>query len=279
MIDCVQSVRKQVGEVVIIDDGDSSDNVDKLHAWFSGIDGITIYHQAGNLGIAAALNRGGEIARAKGYQWLLTMDDDSLPEDDMVERLCRHARRLLSTEKIGAIGMSWKSQPRTAARPGRRCWREKRGIITSGCLFPLEAYDAVGRFREEFFIDGVDYDFCLRLRRHEHRVVQVLEYGFALSLGEREEHRLCGFVIHTYRHSPQRLYYQFRNATVLAVEYLWIDPLYVCAVAKSLVGTLAAVVAWQPQKRLRIKALTLGFSDALRGRMGRRILRDAGGTN
>jgi len=274
IVKCVQYILPQVGEIVIVDDGDSRDNVAKLDAWFSGIPRITIYHQPENLGIAAALNRGSELARTKGYKWLLTLDDDTIPYSDMVERLCWHMAQLQSRTKIGAIGMSWDRKNTTTAEARLPRWREKRGIVTSGSLFSLEAYDTVGGFREGFFIDCVDYDFCLRLRERGYRIIQVLECGFAHSLGVSRQYRFLRFTVDTYSHEPQRLYYLFRNATVLASEYVFKDPLYVCAVGIGFVKEIAAVVLWQPQKRLRLRALLMGISDALRGRMGRRILSD-----
>ena len=273
LIQCVQSIRQQVGAIIIIDDGDSPENVVKLHAWFEGIEAMIILHQPNNLGIAAALNRGVEQARKLGYQWLLTLDDDSIPQGDMVGRLCWHLEQLQSQGRIGCLGMGWhREAPLKDSRLPR--WREKRGIITSGSLFSLAAYDAVGGFREEFFIDCVDYDFCLRLRSRGYRIIQILECGFQHSLGLSKQHRLLGFTIDTYTHDPQRLYYWFRNATVLALEYIGADPLYTCAVGKGLAGKILAIMLWETQRRQRFKAVFSGVVDGLKHRMGKQKLND-----
>jgi len=38
-------------------------------------------------------------------------------------------------------------------------------VITSGSLLPLATYADIGPFREEFFIDFVDTDYCFRARK------------------------------------------------------------------------------------------------------------------
>jgi rhamnosyltransferase len=274
LVQCVQSIQRQVNEIVIIDDGDSQANVAKLHAWFGGMEALTILHQPKNFGIAAALNRGVEHARPRGYQWLLTLDEDSIPQGDMVSRLCCHLVQLQSLGRVGCLGMGWQREEGRVADARLPRWREKRGIITSGSLFSLAAYDAVGGFREEFFIDCVDYDFCLRLRTRGYRIIQILEYGFQHSLGVGKQHRLLGFTIDTYRHDPQRLYYLVRNSIVLALEYICADPLYTCAVGYGLAGKVLEIVLWKTERRQRFKALICGVADGLRHRMGRRILND-----
>lgn len=272
LMQCVHSIRPQVSRIIIVDDGDSQDNVAKLHTWFEGNEAITILHQPKNLGIAAALNRGVEQARKHGHKWLLLLDDDTIPNSDMVSRLCWHLSQLQSQERIGCLGMSWHREKVSAANDCLPIWREKRGIITSGSLFPLAAYDAVGGFSEEFFIDCVDYDFCLRLRKHGYRIIKILECGFQHSLGVSKQHRLLGFTIDTYSHDPQRLYYLFRNSVVLALEYVCADPLYTCAVVKGLAGKILEQMLWETQRKRRFKALFSGICDGLRHRLGKRIL-------
>jgi rhamnosyltransferase len=274
LMQCVQSIRQQVNAILIIDDGDSQDNVAKLHAWFGGMEAVTILHQPKNLGIAAALNRGVKEAAKRGYHWMLLLDDDTIPNSDMVSRLCWHLSQLQSQERIGCLGMSWHHEKMPAANDCPPLWREKRGIITSGSLFSLAAFEAVGGFREEFFIDCVDYDFCLRLRARGYRVIKILECGFQHSLGVSKQHRLLGLTIYTYSHDPQRLYYLFRNSVVLALEHVFADPLYSCAVVKGLAGKLLEQMFWEPQKMRRFKALFSGICDGLRHRLGKRILND-----
>lgn len=43
-------------------------------------------------------------------------------------------------------------------------FRERKTLITSGMLIPLSLFGKIGMFREDYFIDSVDHEFCLRAR-------------------------------------------------------------------------------------------------------------------
>lgn len=88
-----------------------------------------------------------------------------------------------------------------------RLWVEKRGIVTSGSLLPLTAYERVGPFREDFFIDAIDYVFCMRARAKGFRVVKVCRLGMTHCLGHMTKHRVLGIRVETYNYSPVRRYY------------------------------------------------------------------------
>jgi rhamnosyltransferase len=46
-------------------------------------------------------------------------------------------------------------------------------VMTSGCLTNLAIWDESGGFSDELFIDEVDHDYCLNVRRHGYRVVRL----------------------------------------------------------------------------------------------------------
>lgn len=273
LVECVQRLTTQIAEIIIVDDGDSEENVEKLGWWFKGVSMVTVWHQPNNSGIAAALNAGVKIAQEKNYKWLLTLDDDSIPDNDMVERLCEHLARIEGPQPVGIIGMNWATNNCSTSPPGRSScsplYLDKRGIITSGSLFSLQTYGAIGPFREEFFIDSVDYDFCMRARAKGFRVIQVQEHGFKHSLGHNERFKLGIFTINSESHSPARLYYAFRNSTILAKEYFQRDPLFACAVVLSQFKTVMRIVFLQKNKGKKLLAIIRGFMAAMKGKMGR----------
>jgi rhamnosyltransferase len=263
----------QVSEIIIVDDGDSEENVIRLFRWFNRFSKITVWHQTSNSGIAAALNAGVKIAQEKGYKWVLTLDDDSIPDNDMVERLFKYLDRIEGSQPVGIIGMKPANNSRTDSLPGRGNysypWLDKRGIITSGSLFSLQTYVAVGSFREEFFIDSVDYDFCMRARAKGFRVIQVQEYGFKHSLGQNEKSKIGIFTINSASHSPSRLCFAFRNSTILAIEYFLRDPLYSCAVALSQFKTVMRIVFLQKNKGKKLIGIIRGYVAAILRQMGK----------
>ncbi|MFT3813719.1 MAG: glycosyltransferase family 2 protein [Acidovorax sp.] len=178
-----------------------------------------------NQGIAAAQNRGMERALALGATHVLLMDDDSLPDRGMVPRLLA---ALDAHPQAAAAGAHHADPRRQAERTpfskivdGRLRWLpcddprqvwEVDHVIASGCLIPSQVLQAIGAMREDFFIDWVDIEWCLRARDHGYRI-----YGVC---GALLEHTLGGKVVRVLGreipwHAPWRHYYQARNFVLM----------------------------------------------------------------
>jgi GT2 family glycosyltransferase len=65
--------------------------------------GIRYEAAQGNPGLAKAYNRALDIAQAEGYDWLLTLDQDTVLPIHFFTRITKLARTLESSPKIGAI--------------------------------------------------------------------------------------------------------------------------------------------------------------------------------
>lgn len=270
----MQLVQRQVGCVVIVDDSGLGDSVALLKSWFSETEKIILYHHSENLGIAASLNHGISIARQNGYNWVLTLDDDTLIDSDMVVNLIDAWRALESRggKPLAIIGMAYRDSNTGIVEQcvaQKRIFVEKRGIITSGSLLSLNAYDQIGPFREEFFIDSVDYDFCLRARAKGFRVVKVGRVGMTHTLGQQTIHHILGFKLETTNHAAVRRYYLFRNASVLAREHFMRDPLDALAVIKAQWKTLTLVLLFEQDRCRKLRMMWRGVRDAWRRRMGK----------
>ena len=91
--------------------------------------------------------------------------------------------------------------------------------ITSGNLVRMHVIDEVGAYDASLFIDCVDFDFCLRLRRAGYLVHRVPDARMFHRLGE--ERPVPAFARRHYiLHSPVRRYYMFRNYLYLAERHL-----------------------------------------------------------
>lgn len=173
-----------------------------------------------NQGIGAAQNRGIERALALGASHVLLMDDDSLPAADMV---C-HLLHTLATHPQAAAAGACHADPRrqtlrtpfSVVQGGRLRWLpcadgqvwEVDHVIASGCLIPAWVLQAVGLMREDFFIDWVDTEWCLRARAQGYQIYGVCAAVLEHTLGDNVV-RVLGREIP--RHAPWRHYYQARN--------------------------------------------------------------------
>lgn len=179
----------------------------------------------GNLGIGAAQNRGISWALEHGASHVLLMDDDSLPATDMVQRLLE---ALDAHPQAAAVGPCHFDPRRGLARtPFRRFQRgrlrtlecsdvqrvwEVDDLIASGCLIPAPVLRTVGLMREDFFIDWVDIEWCLRARALGYRVLGSCAALLEHTLGDRVI-RVLGKEISL--HAPWRHYYQARNLVLV----------------------------------------------------------------
>jgi len=272
----VARVRAQVATTIIVDDGARSENVRSLHEWFDSHDGVVMHHNPSNSGVAASLNAGISIARSRGYRWVITLDDDTLIDEDMVSNLVQGWEAAASKydQPIALLGMAHAEDTLRREAPDSRnqSFRRKRGIITSGSLMSIEAFEKIGLFREEFFIDGIDYDYSLRARALGFLVLQMPQVGMTHFIGNRTKHRIGPLTVYTSNHSALRRYYWARNSVVLAREHWSQDPLFSVAVFLFHLRTTILIVLLEPGKRTKLRSILQGYHDALRNRMGQQLI-------
>ena len=134
-------------------------------------EGLTILGEGRNLGIGAALNALAGAARAAGFDRLFLLDQDA----DATVGTARALGLALSRTGTGAplpalVGPApapkpGHKAPRYPLRPGlagRDGLHPVEFLATSGSLVDLTAFAQVGPFREYFFIDAVDLEWCFR---------------------------------------------------------------------------------------------------------------------
>lgn len=271
--DRVGLIQEQVGFVVIVDDGEYNDNISKLNKWFKDLKNVYVHHNIKNLGVATSLNAGISIAKDHGYKWILTLDDDSLVSPNLVNRLINGLKNIKLNKPIGLIGMSW-AAPGAVIKsdhfPDKVTYMGKRGIITSGSLFSMDTYDRVGPFRDEFYIDYVDYDYCLRARKQGFAIIKLDEIGFEHSLGRSNSFRIMGLPIVVENHDAFRVYYGFRNSTVLVAEYLLSDTLYSIVVLIRQANKIIKILLFESSKSLKLTEAFRGIRDGLQRKLGKR---------
>jgi rhamnosyltransferase len=138
-------------------------------------------------------------------------------------------------------------------------------VITSGSLVSLRAYRQLGGFRDEFFMDCVDVEYCLRARAGGFRVLRVSKQLMEHSIGQLTEHRLLWKETGTSNHSPMRRYYMMRNSLILAREYLLKEPGWVVATLWSKVKLTLLVALYEQDRLTKLRYSALGFFDGLMG--------------
>jgi rhamnosyltransferase len=218
----------QVAKVLIVDNGSSGEAAKLLRSMQSELR-VEVIHNGRNLGMAAALNQGIKWAEEHGYSWALTLDQDSLVAQDILESMSTVYEEFPNKQKLAVIGSNYidsvLSKPFLNFNPDDSCpWQEVKTTITSGSLISLIAYRMIGPFRDELFIDGVDFEYCLRARSLGFRIIMARKPLMEHSIGAVTRHKLPWKMSSTSNHSPVRRYYMTRNQLLLTREYLWKEP-------------------------------------------------------
>ena len=217
----VRRVIPDVAQVVIVDNTPGGSPVLPM----AGAELIVLGR---NLGLAAAQNVGIRRAFELGSEFVLLLDQDSLPEPGMVPALlAAHdnlARRGVLVAAVGpriVDGRTRAPQPVVQADPlrMRRVWFETGNevletefIVASGSLIARSALEHVGLMDESLFMDQIDVEWELRARAQGRRLFAVGAAVLAHTLGEGDR-RIWFLRSHPVPvHTPLRNYYLFRNS-------------------------------------------------------------------
>lgn len=267
----------QVDHVVVVDDGSTKDPNRILESLSAA--GCTVARLSENSGIAAALNRGIELALsgADKPDYVLTMDQDSLLEDGYVQSLVEAA----AAAELQGIAVGLVAPGTVRGLPVRRRGT-KLGVqlggepIQSGLLIPAKVLGRLGLFKTDLFIDGVDTEYYLRCRNADLETVLAPRATLNHALGSTAPAQVMGRAlslrgrnVNIRTAATWRYYYIFRNRILLAKIY---GPQYPGWAAKGLLADfrhLLIVTALAPGRLPRLKSAAEGIVDGMAGRSGK----------
>lgn len=279
------AVSPQVGAVVIVDNTPEAQLAQgDLGSWSEvPVEWIALRR---NAGVAAAHNAGLEWARDKGFAHVLLLDQDSVPEPEMVGALLEAEQTLISKgNKVAAVApqfvdvlsgrempfvkmMGWRVRKLVCAEQ-RHTIVNVEYAISSGTLIRLDSFLAIGGMDDGLFIDYVDIEWGFRAALAGYQLFGVCSARMRHQLGDRI---FClplpfGFVWSAPVRSPLRHYYHFRNAVTLYkrtyVPLVWVLNDAVRLVLKFLFYSLLTAPRLQ-----HIKMMSLGVWHGLRNRRG-----------
>lgn len=257
-------------DVVYAVDNSSNDNSEHLKN-----EKIVYLANHENLGIAYALNRGAKQAIADGYEWLLTMDQDSTFSDDGVEKLKQFLTDCKQTqngkypyEKIGLITPFH----RTLFNEAEQLTEidSPAVVMTSGNIISLEAYSKIGGFKDWMFIDAVDFDYCLNLRDHGFDIWRLPSVELKHNLGDVVFKTFRGTRYYGLNHSPVRRYYIVRNRHYFYDMYVDKFPGFCNAEKNSTKVEVKGILLCEKHKIKKLLAMYRGFLDYKRGVKGKK---------
>ena len=210
----IEAISPQCQVVFIIDNGSS--NIVSIRDTANKYENVVLIENTKNLGIAYALNQIFFNAMELGYEWLITLDQDSICSDNLVEQLYGY----VNIPGVGVIcpKIDYRNFPKKKHVSNAE-YDYIEACMTSGSLTKVQAWKNVGGFDNWMFIDYVDNDFCMRLKTRNYKIIRANRVLMYHELGNTTIKNFFGVKISLFNHSEFRNYYYCRNSIYFIKKY------------------------------------------------------------
>lgn len=250
----------QIQRLYVVDNSTQSNN--ELITLLRSYSNVEYYSMNENKGIATALNWAASQAIKDKFNILLTMDDDTRTPALMIQRMIDFWNYYPNS--IGILSGVHHTKPDKAN------YRELLYTLTSGNLLNLQAYQTIGPFRDDFFIDHVDHEYGLRLNQNDYKVIEIPDIRLEHRLGYTQRLKIGSYVVGTFgSHSPVRLYYFARNGVYMSRQYFGSHPFFAWTVLEELGKRWIKAVFLQDNRKERVSMLFTGIRHGWIGQLGR----------
>lgn len=299
----LQATLAQLDAVVLVDN--ASGNIEAIRSLAKDVakdntdKSVGLLEQPNNLGLGAAHNIGIDAAKQQDFDYVLLLDQDSVPLTDMVSKLLHAQQTKSQQQKVSATGVTYlnadngsesffvrfgvfKFKRQYCAERDQDGCIEADFLISSGSLISLTTLDEIGVMDESLFIDHIDTEWFLRARSQGYQAYGVCDAMMQHGLGETTHQLSVGtnfflrrvFGLRNARqrnvpqHNPFRYYYIFRNSILLYkrgyadIKWKWND-----LQRLAMVLLMFGVIKGPRQQNLSM--MWRGIKDGLRGVSGK----------
>jgi rhamnosyltransferase len=247
----INSLIKQVLKIIIVDNG-SSNILNFEHIENEKINLIRLHE---NTGIGTALNIGIRYAKKYRPNYILALDQDTIIYENAINKVLDSYNHL-SEEIKGKVGIICLNHNIVA---DKNDFTPVKFAITSGNLISEKVYNKI-QFREDFFIDQVDFEFDLN----------VINGGYTIL---RYNKKLMDHIIGIKSDKGKnfepiwRVYYIARNSTFLVTRYDFGFSAYISQLVHTYIRTLSQTGL---KNIFKLSFFTAkGVVDGLMGKLGK----------
>ena len=246
----INSYIKYVDKLYIVDNSEKEntfENNKKIHYVFNGE----------NLGIAKALNIGADLALKEKYDWLLTMDQDTSFKNDDVKKIFEYIKNN-DMKNIGIVS-PWHDTKLHIQKPKEEI-DYPIDVMTSGNFLNLKIFKKIGGFKDEYFIDGVDIEYCLRLKKYNYKVMRLNKFSIKHNLGNISYKHFFKKELLCLNHNYLRVYYRVRNYNYIKQEYHDIAPEF-CDILVKIKALIWCIIFYENDKIRKLKSIYYAKKD------------------
>lgn len=253
----IESYVNEINKLYIVDNSENKnkDLINKIEK----ISNKCIYiDNNGNKGIAYALNIGAKMAINNRADFLLTMDQDSCFLGKNLQILLNYILNINDYKNIGIVSPAHSTHLKNS-----KIYTDEEKvmtIMTSGNLINLDAFKVIGGFKDYYFIDAVDWEYCLNLNVNNYKIIKFNKSILEHNLGDSSTHKsFFNKYIEVYNHNKIRKYYIIRNKLLISKEYFKYYPKLSLLYIKSIFVDFKNVIFYEKNKIEKIKYMLKGI--------------------
>lgn len=219
-----------VDRLVIVDNGSDLDIREELLIELQETGLLTYLLMDNNIGLAAGLNQGITWAMENNFTHVLLLDQDSIPQENMVKNLLLAADKIESDGiNLAAVGskhfdprtgyISSFDQPKIKSfgleNDKESSYYEVGYLQSSGALISIKTLNILGLMDTGLFIHHIDQEWCLRASDRGFKSFGVSNALMEHIVGDKVVRIWLGYWRDIHLHSPARHYFAFRNSILL----------------------------------------------------------------
>ena len=274
-------------EMIVVDNASTDETSSMLARRYPQ---VTVIRMPRNVGAGGALAAGLTYAALqKRHDWIWTFDQDSVPARRALQIMLDEAGRFEGRNQEVAILAALPVNQEMEASTSPWFWRNgfvkpppellcqpvmfPDLVITSGSMLRRELVETIGLPRSDFFMDFVDYEYCLRARSRGYKIAVVTGAKLFHEIGKVRKVRFLGRSHFWSEHRPFREYYMSRNL-VYSVWWLYPNRRTKSSVLRHLVRHAAGVLLFGSDRLACLKRMAQGFWDGRRASLGVRFQPD-----
>ncbi|MFT5211795.1 MAG: rhamnosyltransferase [Flavobacterium sp.] len=274
----IRMIKDTCNDIIVIDNGSPGEPLKQL----DDLKNLVKINLQSNTGIGFAQNHAIKIAKQNVCTHIILFDQDSLPEEGMLEALLQFEQKLLDEgESVAAVGpqlieeFSQVKIPFITFKSGikRRITTDIDdlrvdcfSLLSSGTLIRIEVLQEVGDMNAALFLEYVDVEWGARARSKGFYSFGTSSATLRHNLGDRRIHLFGNISLPL--HPPVRHYYAMRNAVFMQRQrYV---PLYwkLNDFVRSLVG-FALYASFNKPRIQQLKFMSLGILHGIQGKSGK----------
>jgi len=251
----IAAIYEQVCKIMLVDN--ASNNKAEIRELINEFTGIELRENSQNFGIAKALNQIFQYAQEKNMKYVLTLDQDSVCPNYLVEEYMKYISAdagivcPIIRDRNHDLDFEKSSDSVTVVKE----------CITSASLVRIDVWLNVNGFDEDMFIDGVDFDFCERISNKGYCIQRVNSVTLSHEIGHTQIRKFLFWNVRVKNHSASRKYYVARNTIYLAKKRRS-KLLYIKSYLQ-VIKQLILVLLYENYKREKLIAIRKGFFDGV----------------